>query len=464
MNMPTRLRPFAVFAAMVASGFSARAEAPAALPAGKPAPNILVILADDLGYADLGFTGCRDIQTPHIDRLAKQGVFFSDGHVAASVCAPSRCGLLTGLAPARQGFDDNGDMLLPGSRTIGHALHGAGYTTLGVGKWHMGPDPLAMGFDHFTGLSGGGRSYYPAEKTGKNQRLTRDGQDVEMAGWTYLTDFLTEEGMRLIKGREAGKPFFLYMSYTTPHTPLDTRPDLAKKYAGIASKSRRTYAAMVASLDEEVGQWMDFLDKEKLTDNTIVVFLSDNGGATINNSDNGPWRGMKGSYWEGGQRVPFIVSWPGTLKAGTYAKAVSSLDFIPTFLGASGKTVAQPNDGVNLLPFIQGENPGLPHRNLFWRFSNVQAVRDLDLMLIRTFEEDGSVHAVTLFDLAADPGQTKDLAASRPADRDRLLGLLDEWNKTNAAPRALVGRTYRDNIRRKHEMDVIGREAERKLP
>ena len=460
--MPPRqfLVNLCLIAAALLSGAS-HASGAAPQPAG---PNIIVILADDLGYGDLGYTGCKDIPTPNIDRLASRGVVCTDGHVAASVCAPSRCGLLTGRAPARQGFDANQEMLLPESRTIGHALREAGYTTLGVGKWHMGTDPLATGFDHFTGLAGGGRDYFPNAKTGKDQRLTRDGKDIELEGWTYLTDFMTEEGMRLITNRPAGKPFFLYMSYTTPHTPLQPRADLFAKFSGIPQKGRRNYAAMVASLDEEVGQWLDFLEREKLAQNTLVVFLSDNGGATINNSDNGPWRGMKGSYWEGGQRVPFIVSWPGTLKPGAYGKPVSSLDFIPTFLAIGGHKYDQPADGVNLMPFLTGKNKGRPHDRLFWRFSNVQAVRDLDLILIRTFEEDGRVHAITLFDLAVDPGQTNNIAAPRAADRDRLLAALDEWNESNAAPRSLVGKGFRDNIRRKHEMDVIGRDAERKLP
>lgn len=428
------------------------------------APNVLVILADDLGYGDLGITGCKDIRTPNIDRLAAGGVFCTDGHVAASVCAPSRCGLLTGLAPARQGFEANQDMLLPGSRTIARTLRDHGYTTLGVGKWHMGPDPLAMGFDHFTGLAGGGRSYFPSAKTDKDGRITRDGKDAESDGWTYLTDFLTDEGMRLVKQRDLAKPFFLYMSYTTPHTPLEPRADHLAAYAGITNKGRRNYAAMVASLDEEVGQWLDFLEKENLARRTIIVFLSDNGGATINHSDNGPWRGMKGSYWEGGQRVPFIVSWPGTLKPGSYEKAVTILDLLPTALGASGRSCPQATDGVNLLPFLSGRDPGTPHERLYWRFGVCSAARDNTLMLIRTREEDGRVHAVTLFDLATDPGQTKDLAASRPEDTKRLLAQLDQWESGLPAPRELDALPYRDNLRRKHEMDVVGRDAERKLP
>ena len=457
------LRAFSV-AGLIACVRDAAATDTTPNPATNPAPNVLIIFADDLGYGDLGFTGCKDIQTPNLDRLAQRGLFCTDGHVAASVCAPSRCGLLTGLAPARQGFDANRDMLLPGSRTIMQALRQEGYTTLGVGKWHQGPNPLGMGFDHFTGLAGGSRSYFPATHTGREQRMLRDGKDVETEGWTYLTDFLTEEGMRLVKQRPAGKPFFLYMSYTTPHTPLQPRQDILKRYATIKSKGRRNYAAMVASLDEEVGEWLTFLEKGHLDRNTIIFFLSDNGGATINNSDNGPWRGMKGSYWEGGQRVPFIVSWPGILKPGQFAKTVSSLDFLPTILGASSRACAQPTDGVNLMPYLTGQNKEQPHETLFWRYGVCSAWREQNLMLIRTYEEDGSTHATTLFDLATDPGQTRNLAADRPADCTRLADHLDAWRKQLPAPRALDDKVYRDNMRRKHEMDVIGRAAERKLP
>lgn len=436
-------------------------------PAPKAAatsPNILILLADDLGYGDLGYTGCKDIRTPNIDRLAARSVICRDGHVAASVCSPSRCGLLTGLAPARQGYDGNTGLLLPDSRILARAMHDAGYVSLGVGKWHLGPEPRAMGFDHFTGLAGGGRNYFPMEKVGAEHRITRDGVNAENEGWTYLTDFLTEEGMRLVRQRPKDTPFFLYMSYTTPHTPLQPRPDLLRRYESIPHKGRRNYAAMVASLDEEVGQWLDFLDKEGLADNTLVFFLSDNGGATINWSDNGPWRGMKGSYWEGGQRVPFLVSWPGRLKPGVYDLPVSALDIFSTARAVAGRDPGGPTDGVNLIPYLRGEQPGRPHETLFWRLGVTSGVRDHDLMLIRTMEDDGRVHAVTLFDLASDPGQTRNLADSRPADRDRLLRQLDTWNATNAAPRGEQAPEFRRNARRKHEMDVVGRDAERRLP
>lgn len=426
-------------------------------------PNVLVILADDLGYADVGFNGCKDIRTPNIDRLAGRSIICTDGHVAASVCAPSRAGLLTGRYQNRFGFEFNGGRMEPDVVTSADQFRAAGFATLGVGKWHLGPKPSEVGFDHFTGLMGGSRSYKPSAKTNREQRMTRDGKDVEMEGWSYLTDFMTEEGMRMVRERDATKPFFLYMSYTTPHTPLDTRPDLEKEYASIEHKGRRKYAAMVASLDEEVGEWLDFLDKEDLTNNTLVFFLSDNGGATINWSDNGFLRGMKGSYWEGGQRVPFLVSWPGKLKPGWYNNPVISLDITPTTLALAGAE-AKDSDGVNLVPFLDGSRTGRPHERLFWRMDPTRAVREGDTILIKVLEDDGGTHKVLMFDLKNDPGQQMNLADRLPEERDRLLDILAEWEQTLAEPNSKMAKVYRDNHRKKHSMDVIGRDAERKLP
>jgi len=273
--------------------------------------------------------------------------------------------------------------------------------------------------------------------------------------------------MRMVRGRPEGKPFFLYMSYTTPHTPLQPREDLAARYAHIEHKGRRKYAAMVASLDEEVGQWLEFLDKEGLRDNTLVVFLSDNGGATINWSNNGLWRGMKGSYWEGGQRVPFLVSWPGKLEHRWYNMPVISLDFTPTFLAAAGKPVAKSGvetDGVDLLPYLTGKKRGRPHDVLFWRVGPVRAVRDMDMILIKTLEDDGSLNNLLLFDLVADPMQRENLADKHPDEVKRLEARLAKWEATLPEVNGSMGKIYRNNYRRKHHMDVIGRAAERRLP
>ena len=430
-------------------------------------PNILVILADDLGYGDLGYTGCKDIRTPHIDRLAASGVICTDGHVSGSVCSPSWAGLISGRYQQYVHHEFNSSHYEPGVVTLAHHMRAAGYVTLAVGKWHLGLDPREVGFDHFTGLLGGSRGYYPSDKIGREQVFMRDGESVEQTGWTYLTDFMTEEGMRMVREREEDKPFFLYMSYTTPHTPLHTREDLEARHVNIEHKGRRRYAAMVASLDEEVGEWLDFLDQEHLRDNTIVVFLSDNGGATINWSNNGPWRGMKGSYWEGGQRVPFIVSWPGTLQPGWYNQAIISLDLTPTFLAAAGKPVENSGvetDGVNLLPYLRDGKAGYPHELLYWRQGPVRAVREKDLILIKTLEDDGSLDNILLFDLVNDPMQREDLVERRPDDASRLDALLVNWESELPEVNGSMAEVYRNNYRRKHHMDVIGRDAERRLP
>jgi arylsulfatase A-like enzyme len=435
-------------------------------PATTP-PNVLIILADDLGYGDLGFTGCKDILTPNIDRLATQSVICTDAHVSGSVCGPSRAGLVSGRYQQRSHYEFNNSHLEDDTVTLASHLRDAGYTTLAVGKWHLGADPHKIGFDHFTGLMGGSRTYYPKKKIGNEQRFMRDGKSVEQEGWTYLTDFMTEEGMRMVRKRKKDKPFFLYMAYTTPHTPLNTRPDLVKRYAHIEHKGRRKYAAMVASLDEEVGQWLEFLDKEGLRENTIVVFFSDNGGATINWSNNGLWRGMKGSFWEGGQRVPFLISWPGHLKPHWYNQAIISLDLTPTFLAAAGKPVEKSGvatDGVNLLPYLRDGKTNRPHKLLFWRQGPARAVRENDLVLIKTLEDDGSLHSALLFDLIEDPMQRENLAGKQPEDLKRLSALLEKWESELPEVNGSMAKCYRNNYRAKHQMDVIGRKAERKLP
>ena len=430
-------------------------------------PNVLIILADDLGYGDLGYTGCKDIPTPNIDRLAASGIICTDGHVSGAVCGPSRAGLVSGRYQQYAHCEHNSSHYEEGVVTLAHHMRDAGYSTQAVGKWHLGLDPQTVGFDHFTGLIGGGRSYFPKKKIGKEQIFLRDGKSVELEGWTYLTDFMTEEGMRMVREREADKPFFLYMSYTTPHTPLDTRADLEERFAGIEHKGRRKYAAMVASLDEEVGEWMAFLEKEELRENTIVVFFSDNGGATINWSNNGLWRGMKGSYWEGGQRVPFVFSWPGTLNPGWYNQAIISLDLTPTFLAAAGKPVEKSGvltDGVNLLPYLRDGKSGHPHEYLYWRQRPVRAVREKDLVLIKTLEDNGDLNNMLLFDLINDPMQRENLVKERPEDAARLDAALIKWEKGLPETNGGMAKGYRNNYRAKHHMDVIGRDAERRLP
>ena len=439
----------------------------------KERPNVLLILADDLGYGDLGFTGCTDFPTPHLDRLAREGVVCTDGHVSASVCAPSRAGLLTGRYQQRSGFDANlaqTNGLLPGTRTFAHNLQRAGYRTALVGKWHLGPDehnhPTALGFDHFMGLLAGSRSYFPlTEKApGRTRRIERDGEHVGEASLTYLTDDFTDEGVRLIEERDAGTPFFLWMSYTAPHGPMHARPDLAQRFASIEDPRRRKYAAMVTALDEGVGRLLGTLDSEGIAETTLVVFLSDNGGATNNGSDNGAWRGMKGSKWEGGHRVPFVVRWPGRLAPGHYDAAVSSLDLASTFLRAADAAPLNLADGVDLLPYFTEAAAGQPHPQLFWRRGAAAAAREGAWKLIRVTEADGSERPPILVNLNDDPSELSDRAGAEPERVERLMTLLRSWESALVPPRWTTGEVWRQNQRRKHEIDVVGRAAERKLP
>ena len=440
-------------------------------PATPAPPHVVLILADDLGYADLGFTGCEDIATPEIDRLASEGVVCTDAHVSASVCAPSRAGLLTGRYQQRSGFECNlggGDGLLEGTDTFVQHLQDAGYETALVGKWHLGAaahnHPTALGFEHFSGLLSGSRSYFPVENPGRQKRIERDGETIPEDTFAYLTDLLTDEGVRLVEERDPERPLFLFLSYTAPHGPMHARPDLLERFASIEDPRRRKYAAMVAALDEGVGRVRDALEREGIADDTLLVFLSDNGGATNNASDNGPWRGMKGSKWEGGHRVPFVVHWPGRLDPGRYDSPVSSLDLAGTFLAAAGAEPLAIADGVDLAPHLAGARETEPHAELYWRRAVAAAVRSGDWKLIRVEEADGSRRPPILVDLASDPGEQDDRAAMEPERVAELTALLETWEASLLPPRWLTAEVWRENQRRKHAIDLVGRDAERKLP
>ncbi len=436
-------------------------------------PNIVLILCDDLGYADLGFTGCEDIPTPHLDRLAREGVLCTDAHVSASVCAPSRAGLLTGVYQQRGGFEANlgsGEGLLPGTRTFAADLQGAGYQTCLVGKWHLGSKPGsrpdAMGFDHFTGLLGGSRSYFPIDKKtpSKQQRIERDGEVLPEESLGYVTDAFTDEGVRYIEERDPAKPLMLFMSYTAPHSPMHARPDLLERFSSIENPRRAKYAAMVACLDEGVGRLRGALETEGMADNTMIVFLSDNGGATTNASDNGPWRGMKGSKWEGGHRVPFVVHYPGRLAPGQFDGCLSSLDLAPTFAAAAQCVDALPSDGVDLMPFLESKARGPVHGELFWRRAVAAAYRDGDWKLIRIDEKDGTRRPPILVDLASDPGERSDVSGAHPTRVEGMLQKLESWESGLMEPRWMTGEIWRENQRNKHLMSVVTREDERRLP
>ncbi|KAA5547219.1 sulfatase-like hydrolase/transferase [Roseiconus nitratireducens] len=423
-------------------------------------PNILLILADDMGYGDLGCMGSQTLRTPHLDALAADGVLCTRAYVASAVCSPSRAGLLTGRDPRRFGYEGNLNAsasnyatrpellgLPPNEHTLGDHLRAAGYATGIVGKWHLGVGqgfhPNERGFDYFCGMLGGSHHYFPATM---KHSIERNGIRVKEFSSDYLTDFFTDEGIRFINQRSndaPDQPWFLYMSYNAPHTPMQALPADLAKFESIEDEKRRTYAAMMFALDRGVGRLMEHLRATDQDRNTLVVFFSDNGGATNNASWNGPLRGVKGCLREGGIRVPMIWSWPDRFPSGTTSDAVmSSLDLLPTFLAAAERdplplaepmshedarnrrrmlALMGPYDGTNLLPQLGGQPEGTS-RTLFWRLQGQAAVLQGSEKLIRL-----SHRPAQLFRLGTDAGESQDLAAAQLDRTKALFELLGEW-------------------------------------
>lgn len=466
----------AAFSACAASK-GAQFEVEGAVPNGHPAkaPHVVLIVADDLGYGDLGFTGAKDIATPHLDRLASQGVVCTDAHVTAAVCAPSRAGLLSGGPGLRFGFECNlaGQGGLPeGDVLLVDDLQRAGYRTALVGKWHQGSEahqhPNAVGFDDFFGLIGGSRSYWPmGKRTSSDRHLQHNGEAVDEREHSYLTDVLAERAATTILEHDTEQPLFLMLSFTAPHTPMEAPAEDLAALSGIENEKRRTYAAMVQHMDAGVGRVLDALDSRGWQRDSMVAFLSDNGGATNNASDNGSWRGMKGSKWEGGHRVPFVLRWPARWSAGEYHGLVSAMDLLPTALASAGVEAPAGDPtltGVDLDPFLRDSRHGSPRKNLFWRRSVAAAARVGDWKLIRVQAEDGSWRAPLLYDLGEDPGETRNLAEAEQERVESLLAALAGW-EAQLQPRLWgEGQRWENNQRTKHEPDHLGRDAERRVP
>lgn len=409
-------------------------------------PNIIIILADDLGYADVGFTGCKDIPTPNIDALARGGVIFSNGYVSHPFCSPTRAGILTGRYQQRFGHENNPAWLpedthvgLPLSETALPAqLKAAGYVTGAVGKWHLGAAPCfhpnERGFTEYYGFLGGGHMYMPNMKGGVEYTIpiVRNREPQPFDG--YMTELLTGEAVSFIK-RHKDEPFFLYLAYNAVHTPLQAPEKYLARCKHIADERRRTYAAMTVAMDDGVGEVTAALRELKIDGDTLVFFLSDNGGPiTVVPCHNTPMRGGKGQVFEGGIHVPFAACWPGHLPAGTtYSQPVISLDLLPTTLALAGaKPPEKPLDGVNLVPHLTGENKAAPHERLFWRTGGgtTWAVREGKYKLLRTGKNDPP----QLYDLEADIGETRDISAEKPEAVKQLSSAFEAWNAQLVAP------------------------------
>jgi arylsulfatase A-like enzyme len=420
-----------------------------AAEAPKPArPNIVLILTDDLGYADVGVHGCKDILTPNIDKLAASGVRFSDAYAAGSFCTPTRAALMSGRYQQRLGNEDLSNVTGPLPRavvTLPKRLQAAGYATGMVGKWHLGEAagfrPTDRGFDEFFGFLGGGHIYLPAANAKGDYAapILRNGEPVKET--RYLTDAFGEEAVAFVARQKKDKPFFLYLAFNAVHTPVQATDKYLQRFAAIEDRTRRTYAAMLSAVDDAVGAVVAKLAETGQLDRTLILFTSDNGGPTtrnaVNGSRNAPLRGSKCETFEGGIRVPLLAQWPGVLKASTvYRQPVITMDLTATALAVAGAN-AEGVEGVNLLPFLDGEKTGAPHDVLFWRCrtrSNNYGARQGDWKFVHSTE--GSEQAGPkqtpardmLFNLAEDVGEQRDLAAKHPDKLAALKKLYQEWS------------------------------------
>ena len=419
------------------------------------APNIIIIISDDQGYADVGFHGSKEIFTPNIDRIASNGVVFSQGYVSYAVCSPSRAGLITGKYQNRFGYTRNillapkdSLMGLPLSeQTLPDVLNNVDYKTKAIGKWHLGAHeslvPERRGFDEFFGFLIGGHRYFPEDLTlndltearrqmdGYVTRIYDNGKRIDTK--KYLTEELSDNAVKFIEDNSSD-PFFLYLSYNAPHTPLQANAIDLKRNNHIEVEKRRTYAAMVSSMDDGIGLILDKLEEKKITDNTIVIFFSDNGGVEwYNFSDNGILRGIKGDFYEGGIRVPFTMQWPKRIKPGTiYDKPIIALDVFATVASAASaeKYIRNDIDGVDLLPYITGEKSGLPHKYLYWQNpdKDIDVVRDERYKYIRIKEDE------YIFDLKNDISEETNIIDSSKPIYDRLKSQFKEWEKEMIDP------------------------------
>ena len=446
-------------------------------PAAPPArPNIVLIVADDLGYGGLGCYG-GDIETPRIDALAGGGIRFTNAYVSCPVCSPTRAGLLTGRYQQRFGHEFNPGPPSDASITFGlpltevtlaDRLKAAGYTTGMFGKWHLGHDrerlPLGRGFMEFFGFPGGAHSYVKS-MVGTPNAILRGNEPVDEK--EYLTDALSREAVAFVDrhGKDSN-PFFLYLPYNAVHTPMEAPEKYMERFGKIQDPVRRKHAAMLAAMDDGVGAVMASLRKHNLEEKTLIFFFSDNGGPTLSNtSSNKPLRGYKGQVLEGGIRIPYMVAWKGHLPAGKVDdRPVIQLDIMPTALAAAGGSLPtdRPIDGVNLMPYLTGEKSDAPHEALFWRLGAQAAVRQGDWKLVRREDTPGDAEPaparkrksqaaddeagvvgidgigppgiVQLYNLAADIHEDKNLADEHPEKVKALSAALDAWEAQLAKP------------------------------
>jgi arylsulfatase A-like enzyme len=453
----------------------------ASLPAGAQKPNILLIMADDAGYNDFGFQNGDAVYckaTPNLDAMAAEGVIFRQAYVSANVCAPSRAGMMTGMWQERGGFRDN----LPShhgkpaavwftdewqqigldvdTRTMGDHLQELGYYTGLVGKWHLGYAdrfaPHNRGFDYFKGIRAGSRSFFPINKfedvvpPQRYHQREHNGVFLPESEIEHITISQGDAAVEFIdKAGKTGKPFFLFLSFTAPHTPLQSDAEslkLAEELFPKASWDRKRYMGLVIGMDRQIGRVLAHLNTKGLEKNTMVVFLSDNGGSKKNASDNTPLRGHKWTPFEGGYRVPMVMKWPAQIQPdSTYAQPVISLDLLPTFISAGGGTIPAELDGHALQPVFEGRSLG--KRTFYWWDCNSEGLTsttfDYPWKLVqredavrgaREFKTKGGTDP-WLFNLKQDPAEAINLADSHPEKVKQLKKEFSAWVAEMPKPR-----------------------------
>jgi arylsulfatase A-like enzyme len=416
-----------------------------AVSAADKKPNVIVFLSDDVGYGEYGFQGNKEIPTPHIDSIAKNGVRFTQGYVAATYCSPCRAGLMTGKYPTRFGHEWNEGVpadantqfgLPPDQKTIADRMKELGYATCAVGKWHLGRGPkfiaTARGFDEFYGTVANTPYLNPPNFI--DSRKSTDVTPVKDDNF-YTTDAYAERAVDWI-GKQKDKPYFLYLPFNAQHAPLQPPAKYLNRFPNIANENRQRFAATMSAMDDAVGKVLDKVREMGQEENTLVVFFSDNGGPTMQTtSKNDPLRGRKATTLEGGIRIPFCMQWKGKIKPGTtYENPIIQLDILPTAVIAAGGKI-DPEwkiDGVDLMPYLTGANSAKPHETLYWRFGEQWAIRKGDMKLVAS-AVDG-VQNVKLFNLKDDIGEKNDLAAAMPEKVKELKAEWDKWSAEQMKP------------------------------
>ena len=394
-------------------------------------PNIIIILADDAGYSDFGFMGSDEIKTPNLDQLALDGVTFNNAYVSASVCSPSRAGLLTGMYQQRFGHECNLDSDVnnsfdPNQITIAEALKTEGYTTGLIGKWHLGDKtqnhPLKNGFDYFWGFISGARNYfYDPNEVNRNsiRNVVENYSQTKFEG--YLTDVLGEKAISFIdKNNQSNNPFFLFLSFNAPHTPMQAKEEVLEKFK---DNPRQVYASMMWSMDEAIGHVIDALKENNQYDNTIIYFLSDNGAAMSNNASPFPFKGWKGNQFEGGIKTPMIMTWKNKIKSNTqFDGFISALDIFKTSLEVSNVNdeLMVNADGKNIMNYINDNT--IQNENLFWRKDKMATVRSGNYKLIRLNDT-----STVLYNIENNYFEDLDLKLKEPSVHDSLFKLLLAW-------------------------------------